>query len=100
VLAAPWMFVAVLGLSVIILVVLVYDPAHLLGFQWNSPSRSPGYERSREYDENRERNQKMAEIDQLLDKVSKGGVEKLSESERKKLSGLSKEIYGGRSDKP
>jgi membrane associated rhomboid family serine protease len=99
VLAAPWMFVAVLGLSVIILVVLVYDPAHLLDFRWNSSNRSPGYERAREYDENRERNQKMAEIDRLLDKVSKGGVEKLSESERKKLSGLSKEIYGGRSDR-
>ncbi len=98
VLAAPWMFVAVLGLSVTILAVLVYDPGHILDFRWYSANRSPGYERSREYDENRERNQKMAEIDRLLDKVSKGGVEKLSESERKKLSGLSKEIYGGSSD--
>lgn len=98
VLAAPWMFVVVLGLSVTILMVLLFDPAHLLDFRWDSSYRSPGDERSREYDENRERNRKMAEMDRLLDKVSKKGVEKLSESERKKLSGLSKEIYGDRSN--
>jgi membrane associated rhomboid family serine protease len=98
--AAPWMFVAVLGLSVTILAVLLFDPAYLLGSRWNSSNRSPGDERSREYDENRERSRKMAEIDRLLDKVSKEGVEKLSKSERKKLNGLSKEIYGDRSDRP
>lgn len=100
VLAAPWMFAAVLGISVAILVVLLFDPGQIWGFRWDSSNRSPGSERAREYDENRERNRKIAEIDRLLDKVSKEGVEKLSESERKKLSGLSKEIYGDRSKKP
>lgn len=98
VLFAPWMFAAVLGLSVAILMVLIFDPAYMFGFRWVSSNRSPGSERSRDYDENRERNRKMAEIDRLLEKVSKEGVGKLSESERKKLSGLSKEIYGGRSN--
>jgi Rhomboid family len=96
VLAAPWIFLAVLGLSVAILAALIFVPAHLADLRWNFPNRTPGNERSREYDENRERNRKMAEMDRLLDKVSKDGVEKLSESERKKLSALSKEIYGGR----
>ena len=100
VLAAPWMFLAVMGLSIVILVVLIIVPAHIADLRWNAPNRSPTNGRSREYDANRERNRKMAEIDRLLDKVSKEGVEKLSESERKKLSGLSKEIYGGRPDKP
>jgi membrane associated rhomboid family serine protease len=98
VLAAPWMFLAVIGLSAAILVALIIVPMHIADLRWNAPYRSPGNERSREYDENRERNRKMAEIDRLLDKVSKAGVGKLSASERKKLSGLSKEIYGGRPD--
>ncbi len=96
--AAPWMFLAVLGLSVVILLVLIFDPGHMLEFRWSN--RSPGNERSREYDENRARNRKISEMDRLLDKVSKEGVGKLSESERKKLSRLSKEIYGNRADRP
>jgi membrane associated rhomboid family serine protease len=99
VLAAPWMFVAVLGLSVAMLIVLIFDPGYIFGFRWNSANRSPGNERSREYDENQERNRKVAEIDRLLDKISKEGFEKLSKSERKKLDGLSKEIYGRKPDK-
>jgi membrane associated rhomboid family serine protease len=97
VLAAPWMFATVLALSMAILAVLIFDPGHILGFRWSN--YSPGNERSREYDENRERNRKIAEIDRLLDKVSKEGVERLSESERKKLSVLSKEIYGSGSNR-
>lgn len=92
--AAPWMFAAVLGLSVTILGALIFAPAHIWDLRWNLPRRSPGNQPTREEDDNRERNRKMAEIDRLLDKVSKEGVGKLSESERKKLSGLSKEIYG------
>lgn len=98
--AAPWMFAAVLGISLAILLVLIFDPGHILDFRWSSFRRSPGNDRSREYDENRQRNQKMAEIDRLLDKVSKEGVGKLSESERTKLAGLSQEMYGDRPDRP
>jgi membrane associated rhomboid family serine protease len=100
VLAAPRMFATVLGLALTILALLIFIPAHKINFPRFSHTRSPGNGRSRVYDENRERNRKMAEIDRLLDKVSKEGVDKLSESERKKLSGLSKEIYGGQSDPP
>jgi hypothetical protein len=91
------MFVAVLGLSMAILAVLIFDPGQILEVLWSGRNPSPGNGRSREYDENRERNRKMAEIDRLLDKVSKDGVGKLSESERKKLSSLSREIYGSKS---
>ncbi len=44
---------------------------------------------------NRDRNRKISEIDRLLDKVSVHGVQSLSESERKKLDQLSKEMRGG-----
>ncbi len=98
--AAPWMFLGVLSLSVAILLALIFVPTHIADLRWNPLNRSPGDERSREYDENQKRSRKIAEIDRLLDKVSKEGVGKLSESERKKLSSLSKEIYGGRPNRP
>jgi membrane associated rhomboid family serine protease len=94
VLAAPWMFLAVLGLALAILLVLVLNPDHLREWRWNWSRRSPGKGRSREYDENSGRNRKQAEIDRLLDKVAREGIGKLSKSERKKLDELSKEIYG------
>ncbi|MEJ0088859.1 MAG: rhomboid family intramembrane serine protease [Limisphaerales bacterium] len=92
--AAPWMFAGVLSLSLAILMVLIFDPAHLLDHRLNSSRFTPGSGRSREYNENRGRNQKRAEIDRLLDKVSQKGIGKLSSSERKKLDELSKEVYG------
>lgn len=91
--AAPWMFAGVLCLSLAILMVLIFDPAHLLERHLLTGS-SPGSSRAREYDENRARNKKKAEIDLLLDKVAKEGLDKLSVSERKKLDGLSEEVYG------
>ena len=42
--------------------------------------------------ENRERNQKMAELDRLLDKVSEKGIDALSKADRAALERLSKEI--------
>jgi membrane associated rhomboid family serine protease len=92
--AAPWMFVGVISLSLVILMVLIFDPAHLLAHHLNLTRSKPGNARSREYDENHGRNQKKAEIDRLLDKVAKNGMDKLSDSERKRLGELSKEVYG------
>lgn len=92
--AAPWMFAGVTALSLIVLLVLVCDPAHLLDFHPKLTKTSPGDRRAKEYDENRERNRKKAEIDRLLDKVARKGMENLSRSERKQLAELSEEIYG------
>ena len=50
--AAPWMFAGVIGLSLVILIVLIFDPVHLLDRHLNLTSSLPGIERSREYDEN------------------------------------------------
>lgn len=92
--AAPWMFVTVFGLSVIILTLLILDPLHLLDKRFERTKPPPGDERNRRYAENRERNSKLAEIDRLLEKVSASGLQSLSETERKKLDQLSKEIGG------
>lgn len=94
--AAPWMFAGVIGLSLVILVVLIFDPIHLhlLERHLKLTSSSPGNERSREHDENQRQNQKKAEIDRLLDIVAQKGIDKLSTSERKKLDELSKDAYG------
>ena len=91
--AAPWMFAGVIGLSLVILIVLIFDPVHLLDRHLNLTSSLPGIERSREYDENQRQNQKKAEIDRLLDIVAQKGIDKLSTSERKKLDELSKDAY-------
>lgn len=94
VLAAPWMFLTVLSMSSAILFILIFDPAHLLRTRLNLTDRLPGNERSREYDENRELNQKKVEIDRLLDKVAQKGIGQLSRSEQKRLDELSKKVYG------
>jgi membrane associated rhomboid family serine protease len=91
--AAPWMFAAVLGLSLVILMILIFDPAHILDRHLHLNRSTPGGGRLREYDENRGRNQKKAEIDRLLDKVAEKGLDKLSTSERKRLDELSKEVF-------
>ncbi len=92
--AAPWMFATVMALSVAILMVLVFDPAHLLEHRLPFTSMPKGDERSREYEENRRRNQEKAEIDRLLDKVAKKGMKSLSSAEQSKLKQLSGKIYG------
>lgn len=90
--ASPWMFFAASVLAVVILCILIFDPGNLLESRFHFENRSPGNARSREYDENRALNEKKAEIDRLLDKVAQKGIEKLSNSERKRLDALSKEI--------
>ena len=92
--AATWMFAGVVGLSLVILVVLIFDPTHLLERRLNLTGSSPGNERSREYDANQRQNAKKAEIDRLLDIVTAKGMDKLSNSERKRLEQLSNEIHG------
>jgi len=101
ILAAPRTFAAVLILSVIVLVILIRDPLGVLGNPldlWNLPAGDPpepaAGERARRYRENARRNQKMAELDRLLDLVAQRGIERLSSSERRKLEELSKELYG------
>jgi len=94
--AMPWMFFTALGLSLAILGFLIFDPGHLFAYRVGSDHYSPGNARSREYDENEELNEKKAEIDRLLEKVSRDGLNRLSSSERKRLDELSREIYGGK----
>lgn len=88
------MFLTVLGIALAILLALIFNPAHLWEHRWKFNDPSAGLRRARDYNENRERNQKMAEIDRLLDKVAREGVDKLSRPERKKLDALSHDVYG------
>jgi membrane associated rhomboid family serine protease len=92
ILAQPGLFLAVLGLSIAMLLVIVFDPWHRLFANHDSSHGPHGGERFRRYMENRSRNQKLAEVDRLLDKVSARGLHSLSDSERKKLDQLSREI--------
>ena len=100
--AAPWTFTLVLGVSLIILLLLIFDPLHLW-FQTGqfftktkqpAPVEYSGDERSRRYQSNQRRNQDLAEIDRLLEKVSKGGMDSLSSAEKNRLEQLSQTVYG------
>jgi hypothetical protein len=73
--------------------VLIYDPLQLLKRPFAKPEGPAGGERARRYHENSVRNRKIAEMDELLDKVARGGIESLSRSQRKQLEQLSKELY-------
>ena len=93
--ANPAMYAAVIVLSVVILLVTIFDPLRLLGrglgsFTGGETSRAS--ERFQRYDDARKRNAKLAEIDRLLDKVSAEGIHSLSRAEREKLDQLSKEF--------
>jgi len=92
--AAPGMFAGVLSLSLVILLVLILDPLHLLDRSSGEKPVAIGGERERRYEENRERNEKAAEMDALLDKVARDGMPSLSNSQRKRLEQLSRELYG------
>jgi membrane associated rhomboid family serine protease len=94
ILAAPWMFAGVLSLSLLILMVLIFDPLHLLKWRVEESEVPVGGERLRRYNENRDRNRKITEMDGLLDKVSKNGIQSLSTSQHQRLEQLSKELYG------
>ena len=95
--AQPLLFAVVMGLSVVMLLVLGLDPMQLLKQRARSKPDSGfiGDERERRYYENRVRNEKLAEVDRLLDRVSRHGVQSLSPDERQRLARLSKEIERG-----
>jgi hypothetical protein len=92
--AEPITFAIVTGVSLTILGLLIFDPLHLLFRRKRDPDYYNGGERVRRYAENRSRNEKIAELDSLLDQVSRGGIESLSPAQRKKLENLSAEVYG------
>lgn len=92
--AAPWMFAGVLALSLVILSCLVFDPLHRLSFHSGPRELPPGGERARRYQENSDRNRKMAELDGLLDRVARDGMPGLSNLQRRRLEQLSRELYG------
>jgi membrane associated rhomboid family serine protease len=92
--AAPWMFAVVLGVSLAILAALLFDPFHNLQIYFERNDGLPGGEKARRYHENRSRNKKLSEMDGLLDKVSRVGINGLSNSERQRLNRLSIELYG------
>lgn len=92
--AEPWMFAGVLCLSLLILGILIFDPLQLLKWPFEHKEEPAGGERMRRYRENNARNKKAAELDELLDKVARDGIQSLSESQRKQMEQLSKELYG------
>jgi len=97
--ASPAMFAAVLLLAILILLSTIFDPLQLLEKRIKAVTkrdRPAGSERFRRYDEVRERNKKLKEIDRLLDKVAADGMQSLTKSERERLDQLSKELHGGR----
>lgn len=94
ILASPGLFATVLGLSLGILFLLIRDPLHLLGQRPGTYDVPLDGDRAQRYAANRARNQKLAEIDRLLEKVSQRGINSLSTSERKRLEQLSKEVHG------
>jgi len=94
-LATPGMFALVLGLSVVILLALVFLPHYKADrrFGKNEKDAPVGDERWRRYQENRERNNKQLELDALLEKTARDGLQSLSDSERERMEQLSKELY-------
>ena len=95
--ASPALYAGAIVLSLLILVLTAFDPFHLLERRMESAverNRPVGNERFQRYDEARQRNRKIEEIDRLLDKVAAGGMASLSTAERERLDRLSKEIRG------
>lgn len=90
--AAPGMFATVLVLSLSILAVLIFDPLGTLFTPTPNQDVRIGDDRSKRYAFNRQRNERLAEIDRLLDKVSQRGIQSLSNAERQRLETLSKEL--------
>lgn len=94
--AAPLMFAVVLVLSVTILALLVFDPFHTFASGKDAYDVGLGGDRAKRYAANRLRNEKLAEIDRLLEKVSRNGINSLSNKERQRLETLSKEVHGAK----
>lgn len=93
--ASPGLFATVLVLSVVVLLALIFDPLKFLGRRVDSHDVPLAGDRARRYTENRRNNEKMTEINRLLDKIAEQGIHSLSASERKRLETLSKELPGG-----
>jgi len=91
--AAPGMFATVLGLSLVILAALIFVPHYSADLAFWKKDEPMGGERARRYQENAGRNEKMAELDGLLDKIAKEGISSLSAAERERMEQLSKELY-------
>ena len=90
--AEPWLYALVMGLSIAILMALIFDPLGLWKGRVVETGGQLGGERERRYAENRSRSEKLAEVDRLLDKVAEHGIQSLSDAERKRLEQLSKEV--------
>ncbi len=93
--ASPGLFATVLVLSVAILMTLIFNPLEFFGRKNEMHDVPLNGDRARRYTENRRRNERLAEIDALLDRVSKDGIHGLSTSQRKRLEELSKDLTGG-----
>jgi membrane associated rhomboid family serine protease len=93
--AAPGMFAIVLGLSLVILAALIFIPHYPAdrGLAKNEKDAPVGDERWRRYQANRERNGKQLELDALLEKTARDGIQSLSDSERERMERLSRELY-------
>jgi membrane associated rhomboid family serine protease len=92
VVASPKMFAVVTALGVVILWLLVCRPFKMPRWLEWSGQTVPAGGRERDYAQNRARRLKRARMDELLDKVSREGIHRLSKSERAELEELSKEF--------
>jgi membrane associated rhomboid family serine protease len=93
--AEPWLFLTVILMSSGVLALLILDPLRFWNFRiTDKVNASIGGERERRYDENNKQNQKITELDKLLDQVARGGINSLSKAQRTKMEQLSTELYG------
>lgn len=90
----PLMLAIVVGLAVVILLAMIYDPGQLLeqGLKLTDTRKSD--RRAMEHEDNARRNKDKEEIDRLLEKVAQKGAKGLSTSEQRRLKELSRKIYG------
>ncbi|HEV2693444.1 MAG TPA: rhomboid family intramembrane serine protease [Verrucomicrobiae bacterium] len=91
--AAPGMFALVMGLSVAILLAMIFLPHYAADRRFGRKPEFTGDEREKRYQENASLNDKKAELDALLDKIARQGMGSLSEGERERMERLSKELY-------
>jgi hypothetical protein len=90
VLARPVFFAVMLGIAVVLVYLLVRNPNVFLGSLFGSPHREyKANIRYQRYDEARERTEKKAELDRLLDKIASNGITSLSRTEKARLEELS-----------
>jgi membrane associated rhomboid family serine protease len=90
----PLMLAIVIGLAVLILLAMIYDPGRVLEHHLKLTDTRKGDKRTLEYDDNARRNKEKEEVDRLLDKVAKKGANGLSKAEQRRLKELSRKIYG------